>query len=220
MKSLKSFIAFAALCVVVVSCGPSIVLNTETQGERRVLTSEIKLASNDYGNFYTSLGAIVTEKDTVLAILVSCDADATRSVFTKGSKFRIKFTDNTEVALENIFENEFQTEDKTRVIDNYRTDYGYLYSYGPLYGDIYVEPYAISRIVPQVTHYKQTNSYALFLISKHQAYTIGNKQAAKIRIESQSGDVDITDQAKINSVFSSLYECLVPAVQKPNNTNF
>jgi len=220
MKTIR-LLLLGVIGFLTVSCGPTIILNNTSHGARQVLTSNLKIGSvKNVGDFYVALGAKIEGRDSVLAILVTCNADSKKSIFAKGDKFRIGFSDGTELALQNIFENEFEEESGTRVTHSIRNDYGYLYSYGPFTDSFYVEPYTISRMVPEVTTYKETNSYALYLISRRDASIIAKKSTVKIRIESSMGDLDVADPEKIGDVFMQLGKTLFPVIEQNYDSAF
>lgn len=212
---MKKIVVIAAAALVMVGCNPlRVVLDNVRQGNREVLTSTKKIASTRLsGNVSVALGARFNEKDTVMAVLAVSTADTDHSVFKKDGQMMFRLTDGTTVTLKNIYENEFEDKSETRVTNTPRTDFGYAYTYSPWTDGFYVVPYEINTMVTQVHNYKEKNSYALYLISKPELDGIISKGISKIRIETESEDVDSDDYQALTQLFRDMYNCLMPVVR-------
>lgn len=209
MKRITIILAAAALAVA--SCGGPlrIAMNTTSpDGTRNIVTSNQHLFRFNKGNIEIALGARITDRDTVLGILVTCDAHTDYGIFDKGNRMMFRLSDGSEISLSNIYEREYEQHEETSVSNQYRTDYGYAYSYSPLMDDIYITPFEVNRLVPRVNTYKVTNSYALYLITKKQLEDIIGKGVMKIRVETDSHDLDMNDTQEASQLFSAMYACL------------
>jgi len=206
----KSIIILAAAIMALCSCSPlRIVMNTTTpDGERTILTSDQPLFSYNQGQLTAALGCRIHGKDTVLAILVTSDADSGHGIFNKGDRIMVRFNDNSEFSIENLYDKEFETHTETGVTNQMVTDFGYAYSYDPFLDDIYLTPYQINRMVPRAYTRKVSNSYALYLLNREQITSLMTKPIVKLRVEIENADLDMPYTDGLNDYFTALMSCL------------
>lgn len=212
MKSRIITIALAATVLAASSCNPlRVVLNTQSpDGERKIVTSEKIIASEDGVNLSMCMGTRIHAKDTVVAIALSIDAATGKSVFDKGDKFMLKLGDGRTVTLVNILEDEYEEHTETHVQDRpVYTGIRYSYAYSPWAGPVFVTPYDAYAMVPEVYTTKVANSYALYLITKEDLSGIIYKGVKKMRIEIDRADLDITDTKDIAPLIKSMVMCLI-----------
>jgi len=181
----KTIAIFAAAILALCSCSPlRIVMNTTSpDGERTIVTSDQPLFTYSQGQLTAALGCRIHGRDTVLALLVTSDADSGHGIFGKGDRVMVRFQDNTEFSIENLYDKEFETHTETGVTQHMQTDYGYAYSYDPYFDDIYLTPYQINRMVPRAYTRKVSNSYALYLLNREQITSLMTKPVIKLRVE-------------------------------------
>jgi len=216
MKKICLLIPF--ISIILTSCGTplKIVMNRTTpEGERFVVTSDQHLFHAGKGNMDLALGAKIVGKDTVLAFVITCDADSGHGIFDKGNKLMFRLSDNSEISLSNLYDKEYEEHEDTSVSQQYQTDYGYSYSYSPWTDDIYISPFEVTRLVPRINHYKTTNSYALYLVTKQQLNDIISKGVKKLRVEIEDKDLDMTDTEGVAPLISNMYACLKDGIANP-----
>lgn len=215
---MKRFILFAIAAALVanVSCSPlRIAMNsTDADGVRTLLTTNQRLMGNAQGVMDIALGARIDKKDTVLAVLVTIDADSGHGVFNKGNLMRIRLNDNKEINLENLYDKEYEEKEETYVSQTPKTDFGYAYSYDYFTGDIWVSPYTINRMVPTVRTSKSSYSYALYLITKPQLNDIITKGVKKLRVEIENSDLDMPETSGVSELFKDMYLVLREEINK------
>lgn len=206
----KTIILLAAALMTVCSCSTlRIVMNTTgSNGERTILTSDQHLFNYSEGELTAALGCRIQAKDTVLALLITSDANTGHGIFSKGDKVKVRFSDNSEISLTNIYDKEFESHTETGVTEHLKTDFGYAYSYDPYFGDIYVTPYQISRMVPQAYSRKVSKSYALYLLNRKEITSLMTSPVIKLRVEIEDADLDMPDTQGVNSLFTALMGCL------------
>ena len=199
-------IAAFALC----SCSPlHIVMDKSKKGERTILTSDQRLMGYKDGTISVALGCRIQGRDTVLAILLTSDADKGHCVFEKDDKLMFRLKDGEEIHLTNIYDKSaYESRTRVETTTNRTYDFGYTYSYSPWTGDIYITPYEISRMVPRTRTVKESASYALYFISLKQLGSICSKEIVKVRVELEDQDVDITSTSGLPDLFTRLANCL------------
>jgi len=166
------------------------------------------------------MGAKISGKDTVLAFVLTCDADSDHGIFDEGNKFMFRLSDGSEISLSNLYDKEYEKDEGTSVSQQYQTDYGYSYSYSPWTDDIYISPFEVTRLVPRINHYKTTKSYALYLVTPKQLTDIITKGVKKVRVEIEDKDIDMTDTENVAPLISQLYECLKGGLSKELRSEF
>ncbi len=204
---MKKFL-FLALTVMLTaaSCSPvRIVMNSKgADGVRTVLTSDKHL----FGNIDIALGArIINPKDTVLAILITSTKDSDHGIFDKDDQLLIRLADGSDIALTNLYDKEFDRHTTTEVVNERVSNYGYAYSYD-YYGGIYVTPMEISSFVPRSYTRTESNSYALYLVSKKQLQDIIAKGVSKLRVEIEDAELDMPSTNSVSAIVTELYACL------------
>lgn len=211
----RSFFALALATLTIISCSPlKIVMNTTSpDGKRTVATSNQPLFNSNGGQVSIALGTRISGKDTIVGIVITYDANTGRGVFDKDHRMMFRLTDKSEITLKNLYDREFENIDETTVTDQFKTDYGVAYSYDPWLESVVISPYEVTRLVPQVHHYKTTNSYALYLITRQQLDDIITKGVIKLRIESADCDLDMTNTEGVSALFTSLRNCLTEGVK-------
>ncbi len=203
---MRKFIVITVLGMLAVSCGMfrKIEINTSSKGERQILTCDRNL----FDGMKVALGARISGRDTVLAVLVSTDESSNHGIFDRDDKFQIRFSDDKVIELSNIYDREFEKETTTGVSETPRTDFGYAYTYDPYYDAVVLTPYTITQMVPHSYSTTRTTSYALYLISKNQLEDITGKEIIKLRIETDSDYRDMQSPARVSRTFETLYRYL------------
>lgn len=209
---MKSKVLFFALCIAAaVSCSPlRIVMNSrEPDGSRLVLTSDKDL----FGDFDIAMGAKVSPKDTVLAVLVTSTKRADHGIFDKDDRMMFRLSDGSEVHLKNLYHQEYERQSETETTTRRSVDFGYVYSYDPIYDDVFINPVEMSRLVPEVHTRTTTNSYALYLITKKQLTDIIGKGVVKLRIEYEMGEEDMPSAKSVSELLGNIYEFLKAGIE-------
>jgi len=206
----RVLVIFAAMALALCSCSPLyIVMDKNKKGERSIMTSTQRLCSYRDGVIKTALGCRIQGKDTVLAILITSDADKGHCVFENGDKLMFRLKDGKEIHLSNILDKKaYESETRIETTTTRVYDYGYAYSYSPWTGDVYLAPYEIGRMVPRTYTVKETASYALYLVSLQQILDICTKDVVKVRVELEDQDLDITDASNVSDLYTRILTCL------------
>lgn len=209
MKRTFCFI-IAAVALMAASCSPlRIVLNsTDSTGARSMLTSNKNLMGNFDGAVDIALGSRIEKKDTILAVLITIDADSGHGVFNKGNQMKIRLNDDSVIELTNLYDKEYEEKEETYVSQSTRFQTRYAYAYDIFTDDIWVTPYTVSQMVPEVHTSKKSLSYALYLISKKQLNDIITKGVKKLRVEIENYDLDMPDPSGASATFKELYDFL------------
>lgn len=206
----KIITIFAATVLAVCSCSPlRIVMNTtNAEGERTIATSDQPLFSYNQGQLTAALACRIHGKDTVLALLVTSDANTSHGIFSKGDKIKVRFNDDSVIDLENLYDKEFESHTETGVTQTPRTDFGYAYYYDVWTDSIELTPYTINRMVPQAYSRKVSNSYALYLLTRKDITALMTKPVIKFRVEIENADLDMPYTDGVNDLFTALMTCL------------
>jgi len=213
----RTLVIILAALLAVTSCDTvKIVMDsTSSEGERKIVTSKTPIATVDKGKIYISLGAKISDRDTIAAVIAICDADCGHGIFNRGNAMKFRLNDKSEITLVNMLDKKYETHRDTRVTETVKTGYGYAYAYGPRARRITVHPYQVTALVPEVYTTETTNSYALYLITKEQMTDIITKGVSKMRIEIENRDIDLTDYStkSISSIFDDMKRCLIEGVR-------
>lgn len=188
------------------ACAPlRVISNTEKNGVHEICTSDIHL----FDRFDMAMGMRIEKRDTVLAILITCDKDSDHGVFDKNDRVLIRFADGEEMTLKNIYNKEYHQETRT----NYTTDTYYddrlVYSYNPYTDKVYLTPVTFRTFVPRKFTTTSTLSYALYPITKRQYKSLSEKEIAKVRIEIENSDCDMPSPREFGSVIKELHDFIV-----------
>jgi len=207
----KSFLILSAAILALCACSPlRIVMNTTSpEGERTIVTSEQHLFSYNQGEMEAALGCRIHGKDTVLALLVTSDANSGHGIFDKGNKLMVRFNDNSVIELKNLYDKEFESHTETGVTQQMKTDFGYAYTYDWWTDSIDLTPYQINRMVPQAYTRKVSKSYALYLLTRKDIKALMNKPVVKFRVEVEDADLDMPNTEGVNELFTALMTCLM-----------
>jgi len=206
----RALVIFAVMALALCSCNPlRIVMDKNKKGERTILTSNQRMTGYHDGTISAALGCRIQGKDTVLAVLLTSDADKGHCVFENGDKLQFRMKDGQEISLVNVYDKSaYESETRVETTTERRYDYGYAYTYSPWVDGVYIAPYEISHMVPRTYTIKETKSYALYLITLKQMNNICTKEIVKVRIELEDQDVDIKDGSSMNDLFCRLINCL------------
>lgn len=207
MKRLSVFISFVlVIACVSQSCAPlRIVLNSaDKTGARKMLTSDVDL----FGSFSMAMGAKVSAKDTLLAVLVTCDKKSDHGIFDLNDRLMIRLSDDSEVVIKNTYDKAYDKETETRVDEIPENRTGIAYAYSPWTDEIFVTPYIARRMVPRVYNVTVTKSYALYFISKKQINDIMEKGVTKLRIEVEDAEYDMPYPENATNKFTEVYTFL------------
>lgn len=204
--------ALAAL-VLAAGCSPlKIAMDSKDKdGARMVYTTDQHL----FGNIDIALGAKINGKDTVLAVIVTCDQHSNHGLFDRGNKFLMRLSDQSVITLENVYDKEFEKETSTTQTRERVDSFGYAYAYDPFSDGIYITPYEVSSFIPRTQVNTVTNSYALYLISKAQLDEVISKGVIKLRVEKETGEFDMRDPSSASATFSELKKCLFERIYNP-----
>jgi len=218
---MKKITLFLIAALALVSCGtPKIAMDTSIKGDRVLLTSDTKVARLNEGRITFALGAKLSKKDTIVALLVTCDADTGHGVFDRDDRIMFKYSDGSEVYLKNMYDREYESSQETHVSGTPVTTSGLYYAYGPWATGYWLYPGTVTAWVPQVYTTKTTNSYGLYPITKNDIKRAMGKEVVKLRIETNVGDVDIDDPKDIAALMKDLFQCLAEAAQNKKDTTF
>lgn len=185
---MKKFLVLAFVAVIAFACSPKIVVDSVHKGEHTVVTGESNLYSFQHSSMSCSLGIRVSQKDTILALLITYDGDTGRGIFDKEDQLIFTLNDGSKFALRNLYDNEYESSSEVRTTTSVRNDYTYAYAYSPIMDDIYVTPVSVTRFVPQVYTVKNTKSYGLYLLTKKQFSGIVTSGVKELVIEAIIGD--------------------------------
>lgn len=206
---------FLLLCAFLplTSCGVvRIAMDSHVEdGDRVVLTSDTRL----FGDVSMALGAKISGKDTLLAVLVTYDGRSNHGVFEKGDRLMIRLKDKTEIKLSNIYQKEFEKEEETYTTEERRSNVEFRYVYNPALDAVYVSPVEVSYFVPRTHSRTITKSYALYLLTRPQLLGIIGGEVVKLRVEIENDDLDMPNTAGVASVFSKQYDCLADRLHNP-----
>lgn len=203
----KNIFAVLALALLSVSCGTiKIAMDSRMEdGDRVILTSDVRV----FGDVSVALGAKISPKDTVLAVLVTYDGRTDHGVFDVDDKILFRLKDQSVITLLNVYQREFEKETETYTTNERRSSYGFAYAYDPYMMDIYVTPVEVSSFVPRVHTRTMTKSYGLYFISKPQLMEIIEKGVIKMRVEIEDDELDMPSGATdISALFAGQYACL------------
>ncbi|MCQ2180467.1 MAG: hypothetical protein MJY50_00180 [Bacteroidales bacterium] len=205
---MKNFILPVLAAMLLCSCGSiRLAMDTRTaEGDRILLTS----GSHLFGDVDIALGAkIKSDRDTVLAVLVTYGGRSDHGVFETGDKMMIRLSDQSVISLSNIYDREYEKNTETYTTEDRVSRFGYAYTYSPFTGDVYITPYEASAFVPRVHTATTTNSYALYLITKQELLDIIVKGAVKLRVETENDELDMTlGTERVAEIMSGQYACL------------
>jgi len=216
----KSLIILAAAALVLAACAPlSLVVNTEHDGTRLMVTSNQRLFNYKGGTISAALGVKCTPKDTLLAILITSDEDTKSGIFDKGDKIMIRFDDQSVIEIENIYDKEVEKETTTTTTTDYHNSWNYAYS--PWCTPYFWGPYDAYAFVPSVrtTTTTTSTSYALYPLNYQQIAKLRDRTIIKFRVETANQDLDMPEPQEASEVFHDLgnflYESyLTKAVQR------
>lgn len=213
---MKKTLVAAAVCLLLAGCSPlRIVLNTKSpEGIRTVLTSNIHLFSYEFNSLDAALGARISQKDTVLAILLTSDQNSDHGIFDKDDRLLIRFADQSEMSLTNVYDREFETETTTTQTQERVSAVGYDYVYSPWADAVFIAPYEVSAFVPRTYVRRTTNSYALYFVTRQQLADITGKEIVKLRVEIENDELDMPNPSSATTVFKDLYAFLNENIRK------
>ena len=178
--------------------------SVDEHGTRTLCTSNIGL----FGEFDMALGAKVEKNDTILGVLITCGMKSDHGVFNKADYLRLRLNDGQEISLQNLYEKEFEKSNNTEVYETPEMEERFVYTYSRRSRGIVITPVMVHRMVQHVHTSITTNSYALYLISKHQLEDIMQKGVAKLRVEIEDADYDMPNPEKAQEKFIKLYNYL------------
>jgi len=210
---MKKLIFILSVLAALLSCSPLRIAmdQTSSDGSRYLVTSDQFLFHGGKGNIDLALGAKISGKDTIVAFLITCDANVGHGVFNKGNRLMFRLSDNSEIFLENLYDKEYEENQETHVSQTYKTDVGWGYAYNPWIDEVVVSPYEVTRVIPQVNTYKTTNSYALYLVTYPQLTDLMTKGIKKIRVEIEDSDLDMENTEGVSEMIKAMVECLINA---------
>lgn len=211
MKIISKLIAAAVtMTALVCSCSPVKIAcdYRDKDGGRIVLTSDKPL----YHDLSMALGAkVMNQKDTIMAILITYDGDTDHGVFDTDDQLLMRLSDQSVVALQNLYHQEFEKETTTSyTTDRVVTDLGWRYTYDPFIGGVYVTPVQLQQFIPRQTRRTTTRSYALYLITKQQLNDIVGKGVVKFRVEMENAELDMPEggASSIAGLLAEQYACV------------
>lgn len=200
------FLVMACFALFSACSSLKIAINTvDNDGKHTICTSDISL----FGHFDIAMGMQVSEKDTLMGIVVTCDKNSDHGVFQKGERLMIRFVDGSEMALTNVYDREFDKETTTQEGYESEMETRLAYAYSPWTGNIYLAPVTYHALVPYSYTSTVTKSYALYLVTRQQMHEMLTKQAIKVRVEIESADCDMPHPENFNSRITKLHEFLL-----------
>lgn len=219
----RIFLYLVAAVLFAASCSPVKIYmdSTAADGTRKMVTTQETIKRNGKGTLGISMGASISGADTVVAVLAVLDADTGHGVFNAGDAMKFRLTDGQEITLTNLLDKKYQHNQETHVSEQWETGYGVAYAYGAR--RCFVRPYSVSYLTPEVTTTTTNNSYALYLITREQLMNIIQKGVVKMRIETESIDIDLEDgdAEQIAGILKNQILCLKERVsEKKEKTEF
>lgn len=202
----KIYFIVAAAVVAFASCAPlrTVMNSTDRKGNRTVCTSDI----NFFDEFEIAMGYKTSQKDTLLALLVTCSKRSDHGLFERGDLLRIRFEDGQEMNLENIYDKEFDKKTKMETeVDSY-IDTRMAYAYSPWMDSFYLTPVTVRQFVPRAYTRTTTKSFALYMLTRKQLEDILAKKAEKVRVEIENDDCDMAVPEIFSSKVKELYDYL------------
>lgn len=211
---MKKILTAALACILAVGCSPlRIAMDSRTkEGARIVYTTDKSLSAQ----MDIALGAKVDEKDTSLAIILTCNKFTDHGIFDKGDKMMFRLSDQSVIELTNIYHKEFERETSTRQTQERVNSYGLAYAYDPFTDGVYLTPYEVTSFIPRARVDVTTKSYALYFISESQIQRIIDKGVIKMRIEIEDSELDWTSTGGISELFAQMKDCLYERISKPH----
>lgn len=209
-------VSLVAVALATVSCSPlKLVMNsTDSKGVRTLVTSDQTLMSNFKGSMDIAMAARVEKKDTILALIVTIDANSGHGLFNKGNKMMIRLNDDSVIELTNLYDKEYEEKEETYVTNSTRQRFDYAYAYDFYTGTIDVYPYMVNQMVPEVRTNTKNLSYALYLISKKQLNNVITKGVKKLRVEIENDDIDMTETSSVAGLFQGMYAVIQEGLGK------
>lgn len=198
--------AVAMLGLALSSCAPlRVVSNTEKNGVHEICTSDLHL----FDQFEMAMGMRIEKRDTILALLITCDKDSDHGVFDKDDRLLVRFTDGEEMSLKNIYNKEYHKETRTNYTEDTYLEDRWVYSYSPYTDSIYLTPVTFRTFVPRTYTTTLSHSYALYPITREQYRKLSGKGIAKLRIEIDSADCDMSAPENFSAVIKELHDFIV-----------
>lgn len=209
-------VSLVAVALATVSCSPlKLVMNsTDSKGVRTLVTSDQTLMSNFKGSMDIAMAARVEKKDTILALIVTIDANSGHGLFNKGNKMMIRLNDDSVIELTNLYDKEYEEKEETYVTNSTRQRFDYAYAYDFYTGTIDVYPYMVNQMVPEVRTNTKNLSYALYLISKKQLNNVITKGVKKLRVEIENDDIDMNETSSVSGLFQGMYTIIQEGLGK------
>ena len=204
-KLLTLLLCIIAFC----SCSPRIVLDSTYRGDHYMLTSDSHLFSNDGDNIDIALGVKANERDTTLAVLVTCDMPADSGVFRRGDALYLTLNDGEKITLTNTYDREVEHKTNTTVTDTYRLDTRLRYVYSRRADCVFIAPVTHVTTIPHLNVSETTYSYALYPIRYQQLQDIISKGVKSLTIEVNHADVHMPNPETAAQDFNALFDCLV-----------
>ena len=202
----------ALLCAV--GCNPlKIVLNSRTSdGERTVLTSDQPLFRMDGHDISVALGARMHDRDSVMALLVTCESREHYGIFNVGNRMMIRLADQSVITLTNIYDKEYENKTEAYQTTDRIVQTGVGYAYNPWDDYFYLTPYEVSTFIPRTTVVRKNLSYALYLVSREDLQKIVHGKVIKFRIETEDSEYDMPNPKGVSELFASMYDLLSKCV--------
>lgn len=206
----RTLIIFAAMALAVCSCNPlRIVMDKNRNGERTIVTSSHRFFSYKDGVLDIALGCQIHGKDTILAILLTSDADKGHAVFDNGDKLMFRLKDGKTITLSNVYDKSaYETQTRVETYTERHVDYTYGYAYSPWADAFYVSPYQISTFVPRTHTIHESKSYALYLVTLKQMTDLCCNEVVKVRVQVDDGDADLDPAHGITELLNQIGDCL------------
>lgn len=213
---MKKISIILAVILAAASCSSlRLVMNSvDSKGARTLVTSNTNLMGGVDGTMEIALGARVEGKDTVMAVILTVEADSGHGIFNEGNKMKLRLNDDSVIELTNLYDKEYEEETETYTTTTRIPTTRWAYAYDYYYGDFFVAPYMVNQMIPEVRTRKNSYSYALYLISKPQMNNIIGKGVKKLRVEIENDDLDMADPRCVSDIFKSLYDVLREGLAK------
>ena len=210
---MRKLLTAALFCILAIGCSPlRIAMDSRSEeGSRIVYTTDKSLSSQ----MEIALGAKVDAKDTVLALILTCDKFTDHGIFDKGDKIMFRLSDQSVITLTNIYHKEFEKETATHQTQEMVNNYGWAYAYDPIYDGVYITPYEVTSFIPRTRVDVTTKSYALYFIKENELQDIIDKGVIKMRIEIEDSELDWTNTGNISPLLAEMKACLYERITKP-----
>jgi len=223
---MKKICLLLAAIAMMTSCDTiRIVVNSSNnKGERQVMTSSPFLYRVDGHEVSLAMAAKMTTKDTIAALVVTCDAPVKLPLFVSGQKMKFHLNSGDSITLTNILHLEYESTVDTTEYTYYSTSYQrYYYSDLAICDADYVyvyDGYCVGEFNSWVSGMRlkrANNSYAIYPITHSQLCKIVNTGVDDIQMDTNVKDLNMYYTGHVAELMKNLAVCLVEGIYGKND---